>query len=172
MFCAFAIKKLDGGAIWNYVYMQIMILQGGRMFGEYTEAVVDHARNPRNVGGMDDANVVVQVGDPDCGDTLLLFMKIADGRIENVSFLIKGCGAAIATASMGTELVKGKTLNEALLVTDVTVTEALGGLPDEKEHCSNLIASAVHAAISQYVSTLTGEAAPVDFEVDMGGRNI
>ena len=139
-------------------------------YNQYTEAVLDHARNPRNVGGMDDANVVVQVGDPDCGDTLLLFMKIADDLVEKVSFLIKGCGAAIATASMGTELIKGKSLNQALLVTDHTVTEALGGLPADKEHCSNLIASAVHAAISQYVSTITGEASPVDFEVDMAGR--
>lgn len=139
-------------------------------YNQYTELALDHARNPRNVGGMDDANVVVQVGDPDCGDTLLLFMKIDDGRIQNVSFLIKGCGAAIATASMGTELVKGKDLNEALLVTDRTVTEALGGLPDEKEHCSNLVASAVHAAIMQYTSTITGEAPPVDFEVDISNR--
>jgi nitrogen fixation NifU-like protein len=119
---------------------------------------------------MDDANVVVQVGDPDCGDTLLLFMNIADDCVKKVSFLIKGCGAAIATASMGSELVKGKSLNEALLVTDATVTAALGGLPDEKEHCSNLIASAVHAAIAQYTSTITGEAPPVDFEVDMSKR--
>lgn len=139
-------------------------------YNQYTETVRDHATNPRNVGGMDDANVVVQVGDPDCGDTLLLFMRIDDNKIENVSFLIKGCGAAIATASMGTELVKGKTLNEALLVTDATVTAALGGLPDEKEHCSNLIASAVHAAVAQYTSTITGEAPPIDFEVDMGTR--
>lgn len=140
-------------------------------YNQYTEAVHDHARNPRNVGGMDDANVVVQVGDPDCGDTLLLFMRIDDGVVNKVSFLIKGCGAAIATASMGTELVKGRNLNEALLVTDRTVTEALGGLPGEKEHCSNLIASAVHAAINQYISTITGEAPPVDFEVDMTGRS-
>lgn len=139
-------------------------------YNQYTETVLDHARNPRNVGGMDDANVVVQVGDPDCGDTLLLFSRIEDGIIADVKFLIKGCGAAIATASMGTELVKGKTLNEALLVTDRTVTEALGGLPDDKEHCSNLIASAVHASISQYISTITGEAPPVDFEVDLTGR--
>lgn len=139
-------------------------------YNQYTETVLDHAQHPRNVGGMDDANVVVQVGDPDCGDTLLLFMKIVDGVVANISFLIKGCGAAIATASMGTELVKGKSLNDALLVTDRTVTEALGGLPDEKEHCSNLIASAVHAAIAQYTSTITGEAAPIDFEVDMTNR--
>lgn len=139
-------------------------------YNQYTETVLDHAKNPRNVGGMDDANVVVQVGDPDCGDTLLLFMKIDEGVVANISFLIKGCGAAIATASMGSELVKGRSLNEALLVTDRTVTEALGGLPDDKEHCSNLIASAVHAAIAQYTSTITGEAPPIDFEVDMTGR--
>jgi len=139
-------------------------------YNQYTDIVLDHARNPRNVGSLDDANVVVQVGDPDCGDTLLLFMKIADDRVEDVSFLIKGCGAAIATSSMGSELVKGKSLNQALLVTDATVTEALGGLPDDKEHCSNLIASAIHAAIAQYTSTITGEAAPIDFEVDMAGR--
>lgn len=138
------------------------------MFADYTATVMDHARNPRNVGSLDDANVVVQVGDPDCGDTLLLFMKIEHDHIADVSFLIKGCGAAIATASMGSELVKGKSLNQALLVTDQTVTEALGGLPDDKEHCSNLIASAVHAAISQYISTITGVTAPIDFEVSMG----
>lgn len=141
------------------------------MFTDYTPAVIDHARNPRNVGSIEDANVVVQVGDPDCGDTLLLFMKIEDDCIANVSYLIKGCGAAIATASMGSELVKGKSLNQALLVTDQTVTDALGGLPDDKEHCSNLIASAVHAAISQYISTVTGEAAPISFEVDMAAAD-
>ncbi|MGE3550607.1 MAG: iron-sulfur cluster assembly scaffold protein [Geobacter sp.] len=141
------------------------------MFADYTPAVIDHARNPRNVGSIEDANVVVQVGDPDCGDTLLLFMKIEDDCIANVSYLIKGCGAAIATASMGSELVKGKSLNQALLVTDQTVTDALGGLPDDKEHCSNLIASAVHAAISQYISTVTGEAAPISFEVDMAAAD-
>ncbi|MDY0384119.1 iron-sulfur cluster assembly scaffold protein [Trichlorobacter sp.] len=141
------------------------------MFANYTPAVLDHARNPRNVGSIDDANVVVQVGDPDCGDTLLLFMKIEDDCIANVSYLIKGCGAAIATASIGSELVKGKSLNQALLVTDQTVTDALGGLPDDKEHCSNLIASAVHAAISQYISTVTGEAAPISFEVDMAAAD-
>ncbi len=136
-------------------------------YNQYTEIVIDHARSPRNVGGMDDANVVVQVGDPDCGDTLLLFMRIDDGMVSNASFLIKGCGAAIATASMGSELVKGKSLNEALLITDETVTAALGGLPEEKEHCSNLIASAIHAAIHQYITTITGETAPVDLEVTM-----
>jgi len=141
------------------------------MFANYTPAVLDHARNPRNVGSIDDANVVVQVGDPDCGDTLLLFMKIEEDCIANISYLIKGCGAAIATASMGSELVKGKTLNQALLVTDQTVTDALGGLPEDKEHCSNLIASAVHAAISQYISTVTGEAAPISFEVDMAAAD-
>lgn len=137
------------------------------MFANYTPTVLDHARNPRNVGSIDDANVVVQVGDPDCGDTLLLFLKIENDCIVNISYLIKGCGAAIATASMGSELVKGKSLNQALLVTDQSVTDALGGLPEDKEHCSNLIASAVHAAISQYISTVTGEAAPIDFEVTL-----
>jgi nitrogen fixation NifU-like protein len=137
------------------------------MFANYTPAVLDHARNPRNVGSIDDANVVVQVGDPDCGDTLLLFMRIEEDCVADISYLIKGCGAAIATASMGSELVKGKTLNQALLVTDQTVTDALGGLPEDKEHCSNLIASAVHAAISQYISTVTGETAPIDFEVTL-----
>ncbi len=136
-------------------------------FYNYTALTIDHARNPRNVGTLDDANVVVQVGDPDCGDTLLLFMKIDGERVEDVKYLIKGCGAAIATSSMGSELIKGKTLNEALLITDESVTVALGGLPGEKEHCSNLIASAVHAAIAQYITTITGESSPIDFEVDM-----
>lgn len=133
------------------------------MYVEYTELVHEHVKNPRNVGSIEDANVVVQVGDPDCGDTLLLFMKIEADCVVDIKFLIKGCGAAIATASMGTELVKGKTLNEALMVTDRTVTDALGGLPEDKEHCSNLVASAVHAAIGQYLTTIAGETAPVDF---------
>ncbi len=140
------------------------------MYATYTETVLDHARNPRNVGSLDDANVVVQVGDPDCGDTLLLFMRIEQDRIADIRFLIKGCGAAIATASMGTELVAGKTVNEALLVTDQTVTAALGGLPEDKEHCSNLIASALHAAINQYISTITGQSAPIDYTVEMRDR--
>lgn len=127
------------------------------MFLQYSETVLDHARNPRNVGSLDDATVVVQVGDPQCGDALLLFMKIEGDRIADLSYLIKGCGAAIATASMGSQLVKGATLNQALLVTDVTVAEALGGLPEEKEHCSNLIASAVHAAIGEYLSKVPSD---------------
>ncbi|MDD2309480.1 MAG: iron-sulfur cluster assembly scaffold protein [Desulfuromonadaceae bacterium] len=141
------------------------------MYAQYTEIALDHAKNPRNVGCLDDANVVVQVGDPECGDTLLLFLKIGEGTIVDISYLIKGCGAAIATASIGSELVKGKSLNEALLVTDETVTAALGGLPDEKEHCSNLVASAVHAAIGQYLSTITGEVAPVSFKIDTGDEH-
>ncbi len=138
----------------NQLVKEVNLSEG---YMQYTQTTLDHARNPRNVGSLDDANVVVQVGDPDCGDTLLLFMKITDGIVEDISYLIKGCGAAIATSSIGSEMAKGKSLNEVLLITDESISEALGGLPGEKEHCSNLIASAIHAAIGQYISTITGE---------------
>jgi nitrogen fixation NifU-like protein len=123
----------------------------------YTEKVLDHVRNPRNVGKMADANVVVQAGDPDCGDALLFFLKIEDNVVRDIKFLIKGCGAAIATTSVATELVMGKGLDEVLQVTDVTIANALDGLPEEKMHCSNIAATALHAAVRQYQSTVAVE---------------
>ena len=127
----------------------------------YSAKVVDHVHNPRNVGSLDDANVVVQAGDPSCGDALVFFIKIENEVIRDIKFLIKGCGAAIATSSIATELVMGKTLDEVLTLDDQKIATALDGLPEEKMHCSNMAASALHAAVAQYRSTIAGETMPV-----------
>lgn len=118
----------------------------------YSEKVMDHFTNPRNVGEIPDANAVGQVGNPQCGDIMKIYMKINDDTqvIEDVKFKTFGCGAAIATSSMATELVKGKTVDEALSLTNKAVAEALDGLPPIKMHCSNLAEEAVHAAIINY----------------------
>lgn len=117
----------------------------------YTAKVMDHFANPRNVGIIEDANVVVQVGDPGCGDGLLIFLKIEDNRISDMKYKIYGCGAAIATSSVASEMAIGKTLDQVLVeVTEEKIADALDGLPDEKMHCSNLAASALRAAIAQY----------------------
>lgn len=123
----------------------------------YSAKVLDHVRNPRNVGSLQDANVVVQAGDPNCGDALLYFLRIEEDTICDIKFLIKGCGAAIATSSVATELVMGKSLDEVLELTDLKIAEALDGLPAEKMHCSNMAASALHAAVQQYRSTMSAE---------------
>lgn len=127
----------------------------------YSPKVLDHVRNPRNTGYLEDANVVVQAGDPNCGDALLYFLKIEDETVCNIKFLIKGCGAAIATSSIATELVMGKRLDDVLALTDQEIADSLGGLPDEKMHCSNMAASALHAAVQQYRDTVAGATAPV-----------
>lgn len=118
----------------------------------YSEKVMDHFTNPRNVGEIPDANAVGQVGNPQCGDIMKIYMKINDETqiIEDVKFKTFGCGAAIATSSMATELVMGKTVEEALKLTNKAVAEALDGLPPIKMHCSNLAEEAVHAAIINY----------------------
>jgi nitrogen fixation NifU-like protein len=118
----------------------------------YPAIVMEHFLNPRNVGVIEDAEVIIQVGDPSCGDSLLLFLKIENDTISDAKFRIKGCGAAIATSSMTTEMVKGMRLDEALALTDEQVSEALGGLPEEKMHCSSLAVGAVHAGILRYIS--------------------
>lgn len=119
----------------------------------YTERVLDHVMNPRNIGIIEDADAIIQVGDPKCGDSLLLFLKFSDGLISDAKFRIKGCPAAIATASMTTEMVKGLTLDKALALTDEQVAEALGSLPQEKIHCSSLAVGAVHEGIRHYLSS-------------------
>jgi nitrogen fixation NifU-like protein len=131
------------------------------MSEHYSAKVLDHVHNPRNVGLLEDANVVLQAGDPNCGDALVFFIKIENDIINDIKFLIKGCGAAIATTSMATELVMGKNLDEVLTLNDETIAAALDGLPEEKMHCSNMAASALHAAVYQYRSTVAGETAPV-----------
>jgi nitrogen fixation NifU-like protein len=116
----------------------------------YTEKVMDHFKNPRNIGIIDEPSVIIQVGDPDCGDTLLLSLKITKEKIVDVKYKIYGCGAAVATSSIASEMMMGKTLTEALKITDDSIAEALGGLPEEKHHCSNLAASALRGAINEY----------------------
>lgn len=121
----------------------------------YNEKVMDHFSNPRNVGELEDASGVGEVGNPTCGDIMRISIKVNDERIiEDVKFKTFGCGAAIATSSMVTELVKGKTLDEALEITNQAVAEALGGLPPAKMHCSNLAADALHKAIEDYKTKL------------------
>lgn len=117
----------------------------------YTEKVMDHFQNPRNVGEMEDASGVGLVGNAKCGDIMQMFLKINDDEvIEDVKFKTFGCGAAIATSSMATELIKGKTVDEALQLTNSAVVEALEGLPPPKIHCSVLAEEAVKAAIEDY----------------------
>ena len=117
----------------------------------YSPKVMDHFANPRNVGVIDDANVVVQAGDPGCGDGLLIFLKIEEDRIRDIKYKIYGCGAAIATSSVASEMAMGKTLDEVLmLITEKSIAAALDGLPPEKMHCSNLAAGALRAAVKQY----------------------
>jgi len=116
----------------------------------YSEKVLDHFKNPRNVGELKDADAEGTVGNPVCGDMMTMYIKVKDDRIEDVKFKTFGCGAAIATSSMTTELAKGKTLDEAMKITRADVAEALDGLPPVKMHCSNLAADALHEAIKSY----------------------
>jgi len=116
----------------------------------YSEKVMDHFTNPRNVGEIIDPDGVGQVGNPVCGDVMRITIQVEDGRIADVKFRTFGCGAAIATSSMITEMAKGKTLEEALKLTNSAVARALDGLPPAKLHCSNLAADALHEAISDY----------------------
>ncbi|MBC8531092.1 Fe-S cluster assembly scaffold protein NifU [Gehongia tenuis] len=122
----------------------------------YSEKVMDHFMNPRNVGELEDANGVAQVGNAKCGDIMKMYLKVENDRIVDVKFKTFGCGAAIATSSMATELVKGKTLDEALKITNKAVAEALDGLPPVKMHCSVLAEEALKAAIEDYKSRAKG----------------
>lgn len=123
----------------------------------YSEKVMDHFSNPRNVGTMENASGVGEVGNAKCGDIMRIYIDVEEGIIKDVKFQTFGCGAAIATSSMVTEMVKGKTLDEALAITNKAVAEALGGLPPVKMHCSNLAADALHAAIKNYKENLEQE---------------
>lgn len=116
----------------------------------YNDKVLDHFFHPRNVGEIENPDGVGQVGNPVCGDVMKITLRIKDGKIEDIKFKTFGCGAAIATSSMVTEMVKGLTLEEAKKVSNKAVAEALGGLPPQKLHCSNLAADALHAAINDY----------------------
>lgn len=117
----------------------------------YTEKVMEHFSNPRNMGEIEDASGVGTVGNAKCGDIMRMYLDIDDdGIIQDVKFKTFGCGAAVATSSMATDLVKGKTVQEALQVTNKAVAEALGGLPASKMHCSLLAEEAIHAALWDY----------------------
>ena len=116
----------------------------------YSEKVMDHFSNPRNVGEIQDASGVGEVGNPTCGDIMKIYLDVEDNVIKDVKFKTFGCGAAIATSSMVTEMVKGKTLDEAAKITNKAVAEALDGLPPKKMHCSNLAADALQKAIEDY----------------------
>ena len=123
----------------------------------YSEKVMDHFSNPRNVGEIPDANGVGTVGNAKCGDIMKMYLKVENGIIQDVKFKTFGCGAAIATSSMATEMVKGKTLEEALKLTNKAVAEALDGLPPVKMHCSLLAEEAIHAAVEDYMKNHPGE---------------
>ena len=116
----------------------------------YSERVMDHFSNPRNVGEIPDADGVGTAGNPVCGDIMKIFIKVENDRIVDIKFKTFGCGAAVATSSMVTEMVKGKTIDEALIITDKAVAEALGGLPPVKMHCSVLAEQALRSALADY----------------------
>jgi nitrogen fixation NifU-like protein len=116
----------------------------------YSQKVMEHFMNPRNVGEMPDADGIGTEGNPVCGDVMKLYIKVKDDRIVDAKFQTFGCGAAIAVSSMITEMVKGKTLDEAMQISKEAVAEALGGLPPQKMHCSNLGADALKKAIEDY----------------------
>lgn len=117
----------------------------------YTEKVMDHFKNPRNMGEISDADGVGTVGNPVCGDLMTIYIKVRGNRLEDIKFKTFGCGAAIATSSMITELAKGKTLEAAMKISRGDVADNLGGLPPIKMHCSNLAADGLHAAIQDYL---------------------
>ncbi|HIR66998.1 MAG TPA: Fe-S cluster assembly scaffold protein NifU [Candidatus Coproplasma avicola] len=116
----------------------------------YSEKVMDHFTNPRNVGKLDDADGIGEVGNARCGDIMKIYIKVKDGIITDVKFNTFGCGSAIASSSMATEMIKGKPISEALTLTNKAVAEALDGLPAHKMHCSVLAEEAIRAAIKDY----------------------
>jgi nitrogen fixation NifU-like protein len=116
----------------------------------YSEKVMDHFRNPRNVGVIEDANGIGEVGNAKCGDIMKMYLKIEDDIIQDVKFETFGCGSAIASSSMATEMIKGKPVSEAMNLTNKAVAEALDGLPDYKMHCSVLAEEAIKSALDDY----------------------
>ena len=129
----------------------------------YSDKVMDHFRNPRNVGVMEDADGVGEVGNAVCGDIMKIYLKIREGIVTDVKFETFGCGSAIASSSMATELIKGKPLSEVLQLTNRAVTEALDGLPAHKLHCSVLAEEAIRAAVKDYYDRHGIAYAPKDF---------
>ena len=117
----------------------------------YSQKVMEHFKNPHNMGEIPDADGVGSVGNPVCGDMMTIYIKVKDNRLEDIKFKTYGCGSAIATSSMVTDLARGKTLEEAMKITRGDVADELGGLPPVKMHCSNLAADGLHAAIKDYL---------------------
>lgn len=133
---------------------------------QYSEKVMDHFSHPRNVGEMPDADGIGTVGNPVCGDVMKMYIKVHDNIITDVRFQTFGCGAAIATSSISTEMIKGKSLDEALTLTNKAVAEALDGLPPVKMHCSLLAEEAVRSAINDYLVKTTGKGLDVEHKCD------
>ncbi len=129
----------------------------------YSEKVMDHFTNPRNVGKLDDADGIGEVGNARCGDIMKIYIKVRDGIITDVKFNTFGCGSAIASSSMATEMIKGKPISEALTLTNKAVAEALDGLPAHKMHCSVLAEEAIRAAIKDYYDKNGIEYDPAEF---------
>lgn len=123
---------------------------------QYTDTVMDHFKNPHNVGRIDNPDGIGEVGNPVCGDMMTITLRVKDDRIEDIKFETFGCGAAIAVSSMVTDMAKGKTIEEAGKISDADVAEMLGGLPKNKLHCSNLGADALHKAIQDYQDRKAG----------------
>ncbi|MFC1496704.1 Fe-S cluster assembly scaffold protein NifU [Candidatus Margulisiibacteriota bacterium] len=130
------------------------------MAAGYSEKVMDHFKNPRNVGEIENPDGIGKIGNPTCGDIMEMYIKVKGKKITDVKFKTFGCGAAIATSSMVTELVKGKTIDEALKITNDTVIDALDGLPPIKRHCSVLAEDALKSAIDDYLIKTTGTGLP------------
>ena len=131
----------------------------------YSEKVLDHFSNPRNVGEIEDADGVGEIGNAKCGDIMKMYLKIDDNTITDVKFKTFGCGAAVATSSMATELIKGKSIDDALKLTNQAVVEALDGLPAVKIHCSVLAEQAVRAALSDYYTKQCTDPVPIVGEI-------
>lgn len=134
----------------------------------YSETVLDHFSNPRNVGELEDANGIGEVGSPACGDIMRMYLKIEDGIIQDIRFKTFGCGAAVATSSMATEMIKGATIEDALKLSNKAVVEALDGLPTVKVHCSVLAEQAVKSAIADYYKRQGIDPTPIVGEIPQG----
>ena len=138
----------------------------------YSNMVMEHFANPHNVGEIENADGVGKVGNPVCGDIMNMYIKVEDNVITDVKFKTFGCGAAIATSSMATDLIKGKTIEEALALTNNAVAEALGGLPKVKMHCSVLAEQAVRSAVDDYLRKTTGKGLELKSDEDLHGHDI
>ena len=118
----------------------------------YNEKVLEHFKDPHNVGQMDDPDGFAEVGSSECGDTMAMYIRVKDGRIDDIKYRTYGCCAAIASSSIATDMVKGKTVDDADAITKAAIVQELGGLPDKKIHCSLMVEDAIHAAIADYRS--------------------